>query len=160
MPDIVFARVAHVLAVVLWIGGVAMVTTILLPAIRRSYPAEQRFSVFREMEARFAWQARFTTPIVGISGFYMTWRLSAWDRFQTSEYWWMHAMMLTWLVFTLMLFVVEPLFLERFLVRHDAAAPEATYRRVEWLHRGLLALSLLTIAGAVAGSHGANLIDW
>src|SRR4051794_10920682 len=85
MPDIVFARVAHVLAVVLWIGGVAMVTTILLPAIRRSYPAEQRFSVFREMEARFAWQARFTTLIVGISGFYMTWRLSARDRFQTSE---------------------------------------------------------------------------
>ena len=34
--DIVLARILHVLSVVLWIGGVSMVTTILLPAIRRS----------------------------------------------------------------------------------------------------------------------------
>ena len=34
MTDIVLARVVHVLAVVLWIGGVGMVTTVLLPAIR------------------------------------------------------------------------------------------------------------------------------
>jgi uncharacterized membrane protein len=160
VSDIVLARVAHVLAVVLWIGGVAMVTTVLLPAIRRSYPADQRFHVFHGMEARFAWQARFTTLITGVSGFYMTWRLNAWDRFQTGGFWWMHAMVLTWIIFTLMLFVIEPLFLERWLVRRFAAAPEETYRRIEWLHRCLLALSLLTIAGAVAGSLGTNLFDW
>jgi len=160
VTDVVFARVAHVLAVVLWIGGVGMVTTVVLPAIRRSYPAEQRFCVFHGMEARFARQARFATLIAGISGFYMTWRLDAWDRFQTSGFWWMHAMVLTWLVFTLMLFIAEPLFLERVLIRRAAAAPETTYRCVEWLHRCLLALSLLTIAGAVAGGHGASLFDW
>jgi uncharacterized membrane protein len=159
VTDIVLARVAHVLAVVLWIGGVGMVTTVLLPAIRRSYPAEQRFGIFHAMEARFAQQARVTTLITGISGFYMVWRLNAWDRFQTGVFWWMHAMVLTWLVFTLMLFLIEPLFLERFLARRAAAAPEATYRRVEWLHRCLLALSLATIAGAVAGSQGVNLFD-
>jgi uncharacterized membrane protein len=31
------ARALHVLAVVLWIGGVAMVTTVLLPALRRRH---------------------------------------------------------------------------------------------------------------------------
>jgi hypothetical protein len=72
----------------------------------------------------------------------------------------MHAMVLTWLLFTLMLFVMEPLVLERLLARRAAAAPEATYRAVEWLHRALLALSLLTVAGAVAGSAGANLLGW
>jgi uncharacterized membrane protein len=35
MDDLAVARTIHVLAVVLWIGGVAMVTTILLPAVRR-----------------------------------------------------------------------------------------------------------------------------
>ena len=35
MNDFVLARVIHVLGVVLWIGGVAMVTTVLLPALRR-----------------------------------------------------------------------------------------------------------------------------
>ena len=160
MTDFAIARVLHVLAVVLWIGGVGMVTTVILPAIRRSYPASQRFSMFHAIESRFAWQARCTTLVAGASGFYMAWRLNAWDRFQSADFWWMHAMVLTWLVFTLMLFVIEPLFLERILIRRAAASPETTYRRVEWLHRILLILSLLTIAGAVAGSIGVSLFAW
>jgi uncharacterized membrane protein len=160
MTDIVLARVVHVLAVVLWIGGVGMVTTVLLPAIRRSWPAEQRFQAFHALEVRFARQARLTTVLAGASGFYMVWRLDAWSWFRMSGFWWMHAMVLTWLLFTLMLFVMEPLVLERLLARRAAAAPEATYRAVEWLHRALLALSLLTVAGAVAGSAGANLLGW
>ena len=41
---------------------------------------------------------------------------------------WMHAMVLTWLVFTTMLFILEPLFLERLLSRRAAATPKPTYR--------------------------------
>ena len=160
MTDVVVARVVHVLAVVLWIGGVGMVTTVLLPTIRRSYPAEQRFQAFHALEKRFASQARVTTALVGLSGLYMVWRLEAWSWFQMAGFWWMHAMVLVWLVFTLMLFVIEPLFLEDLLARRAAAAPEATFRKVEWLHRVLLALSLLAIAGAVAGSQGVNLLAW
>ena len=110
--------------------------------------------------SRFAGQARITTVLAGVSGFYMAWRLDAWNRFRSAGFLWMHAMVLTWLVFMLMLFVVEPLFLERLLARRVATAPVATYRIVEWLHRCLLGLSLLTIAGAVAGSLGVNLFDW
>jgi uncharacterized membrane protein len=160
MTDVVFARVAHVLAVVLWIGGVAMVTTVLLPAIRRNYPVTQRFAAFHALEARFANQARITTLVAGATGFYMTWKLDAWDRFRSPGFWWMHAMVLTWAVFTAMLFVIEPSVLERLLARRAARAPESTYRRVEWLHRVLLGLGLLTIAGAVAGSTGGNLFNW
>jgi uncharacterized membrane protein len=160
LSALIVARVLHVLAVVLWIGGVAMVTTVLLPAIRRAHPPAERFPVFHALEARFARQARFTTVIAGLSGIYMTWQLNAWDRFGTAEFWWMHAMVFTWLIFTLMLFVLEPSFLERFLARRAAVAPEATYCLVEWLHRILLCLGLLTIAGAVAGSIGGNLLDW
>lgn len=35
MDDFVFARVVHVLSVVLWIGGVAMVTLVLLPVLKQ-----------------------------------------------------------------------------------------------------------------------------
>jgi uncharacterized membrane protein len=35
MGRLAFARVLHVLAVVVWIGGLSIVTTTLLPAIRR-----------------------------------------------------------------------------------------------------------------------------
>ena len=33
--DVVVARTIHVLAIVLWIGGVGFVTTVLMPAVRR-----------------------------------------------------------------------------------------------------------------------------
>jgi uncharacterized membrane protein len=35
MDDVVIARAFHVLAVVIWIGGVAIVTMAVLPAARR-----------------------------------------------------------------------------------------------------------------------------
>jgi uncharacterized membrane protein len=35
MNDVTLARAIHVLAIVLWIGGVGLVTTVLLPAVRR-----------------------------------------------------------------------------------------------------------------------------
>jgi len=72
----------------------------------------------------------------------------------------MHAMVIVWLLFTLMLFVIEPLFLEQLLARHAANAPAETFRAVEWLHRVLLVVSLLAVAGAVAGSQGVNLLGW
>jgi len=160
MTDLAIARTLHILGVVLWIGGVAMVTTVLLPVIRGWVKPEERFAVFHRLEDRFARQARWTTAIVGVTGLWMTWRLDAWDRFASMEFWWMHAMVLVWVLFTVMLFVLEPLFLHRFLLTRAAEAPAATYRMVERLHWILLSVSLLTVAGAVAGVHGINLFAW
>jgi hypothetical protein len=38
---------------------------------------------------RFARQARISTPVVGLTGFYMVYRFDLWDRFRSSAYWWM-----------------------------------------------------------------------
>jgi hypothetical protein len=66
----------------------------------------------------------------------------------------MHAMVAVWLLFTLMLFVAEPLFLHRWFLEAATRHPERTFRRIERLHWVLLTISLLTVLGAVAGSHG------
>jgi uncharacterized membrane protein len=115
VDDVTLARAFHVLAVVLWIGGVAFVTTVLLPATRNLHAPAERVVFFETVERRFGRQARVTTVLAGLSGFYMVVRLDLWDRFLSVEYWWMHAMVAVWLLFTLMLFVVEPLFLDRWL---------------------------------------------
>lgn len=154
MDDLAIARAVHVLAVVFWIGGVAFVTTVLLPSVRRLKTADERLAFFDSIERRFAWQARLTTLLTALTGFYMLTRLDLWDRFLSAGFWWMHAMVLIWLLFTLMLFVAEPLFLHQWLQTRARAAPVSTFRLVERLHRLLLALSILTILGAVAGSHG------
>jgi len=160
MTDIALALAVHVVAVVLWIGGVGVVATLLMPEIGRSRPPGERFAAFHALEKRFARQGRITTMLAGASGLYMTWRLDAWSWFASAATWWMPAMLLVWLIFTLMLFVVEPLFLQRLLSRRAALDPAAAFLWMQRLHHVLLGLSLLTIAGAVAGVQGVNLFHW
>ena len=155
MPDhAIVARVLHVLGVVLWIGGVAFVTTVLLPAVRRMKTPGERVEFFEAVESRFAWQARGTTLLVGASGFWLVEAWDLWERFASPAWWWMHAMVAVWVVFTVMLFLAEPLFLHRWFLESARRRPDATFRRIERMHRILLTASLLTVLGAVAGAHG------
>jgi uncharacterized membrane protein len=159
MDDVTIARALHVLSVILWIGGVGFVTTVLLPSVRRLKAPHERMRFFDAVERRFAWQARIWTVLVGLTGLYMLSRLDLWDRFQYAAYWWMHAMIAVWLLFTMVLFVAEPLILHRWLLARANVKPEATFRFLEWLHWVWLILSLGTIAGAVAGTHGLLLFE-
>ena len=154
MDDVTIARALHVVFVVLWIGGVAFVTTILLPAVRRLKAPHERMELFDQIERRFAAQARISTAIVGLTGFYMVYRFDVWDRFRHAAYWWLDAMVAVWLIFTAMLFVIEPFIMRRQLLAPSERRADATYRRIEWLHRLLLFASLVTILGAVLGAHG------
>jgi uncharacterized membrane protein len=154
MDDVILARVLHVLGVVLWIGGVAMVTTVLLPSTKRIKTPAERIVFFESIERGFAMQARITTLVTGLSGFYLVYKLNLWQRFMHVEYWWMHAMVFVWVLFTLMLFVVEPLSLHHRFMGHGSRDPITMFSRASRMHWVLLILSLATIAGAVAGSHG------
>lgn len=149
------AKVVHVIGVVLWIGGVAMVTTVILPAVKNFRSAEDRIQFFEMVEHRFAWQARFTTLLTGLSGFYMVSLLNGWGRYEmVSQYWWMHAMTLVWVIFTVVLFVLEPLVLRKKVIKMAREDSEKTFARIQIMHWVLLTLSLLTTAGTVAGGHG------
>ena len=86
MEDYVFARVLHVIAVVLWIGIVAMVTTVIIPAVKKMSSKEDQIKTFEQIEDRFALQAKVTTLITGLTGFYMIYVLDAWDRFFELKY--------------------------------------------------------------------------
>jgi uncharacterized membrane protein len=155
VDEFVLARVLHVLGVVLWIGGVAMVTTVLFPVLAPMKTATERMDFFHRFRRRFAIQARFTTLIVGVTGFYMVHVMDAWHRFMTLHYWWMHAMVLVWVIFTMMLFVMMPLAQRRQQQgKQSSAMLEKSFVKIQRMHRILLVLSLITVAGAVAGSHG------
>lgn len=154
MTDIIIARALHVLAVVIWIGGVSMVTTVALPALRRGDLGENRLKAFQAIEHRFIWQARGAIAVVGLTGLHMAWRLDLWERFRMAEFWWMHAMVCVWLLFALLLFVVEPFILHRHFGRWAVARPQAAFAWLHRVHWVLLLLSAVTIVGGVAGSQG------
>jgi uncharacterized membrane protein len=153
MDDVGLALGLHVLAVIHWIGGLAFVTLVVLPLARLRSTAEEGVALFKSVERRFAAQVRFSIPLVGATGLWMTYRLDLWARFANPHFWWMSAMLGLWLVFMLMVFVMEPLLHKRF--EHRARLdPTSTLRRLAHLHVLLLGLAALTAFGAVAGEHG------
>lgn len=152
MDDIIIARAIHVLSVLLWIGGVAFVTLVVLPSNRGSTAPDDRLAAFHRIEGRFAPQARIWVLLAGASGYWMILRAQMCDRFIYPQFWWMHAMVGLWAIFFAMLFLVEPLFIQRRM--QSSPDPGRDFRRMERLHRVLLLIAVVTVLGAVAGSHG------
>jgi uncharacterized membrane protein len=154
MNGVAIAVAIHLVAIVWWIGGVAMVTTVLLPAARSTSDAEQGLAMFRRIEERFAWHARGATLLAAASGFYLVDRLGLWSYFASFAYWWLDAMVFVWAAFTIVLFVAEPLFIHRWLDNQAARTPERALSLLQRLHWIALIVSVITVLGAAAGSHG------
>lgn len=154
MENLTLARLIHVLAVIVWIGGVSMVTTVIIPAIKKIKSKEEQIKTFEAIEGKFAIQAKVTTLLTGLSGFYMLYELNAWHRYFEYRYWWLHAMTLVWIIFTVILYILEPFVLHKAFKKYAERNPKKTFGVMHRLHWILLLISLITTAGAVAGSHG------
>lgn len=157
MNDLLLARALHVLGVVIWIGGVYMATTIILPAVRRGDLGADRRARFHAIENRFKWHARGAVIVVGASGLYMLQKLQLWGMFAHASYWWLHAMVIVWTLFALLLFVIEPFIMHRHFARMAERDPERAFARLYRAHVVLLVLSIITILAATAGAHGWHL---
>jgi len=154
MEDYVIARVIHILAVVIWIGGVSMVTSVIIPAVKRMPTKESKIETFEKIEGRFSFQAKITTLLTAGSGFYMLYITDSWSRYLDLSYWWLHAMTIVWLLFTIVLFILEPFVLHKWFKKYANENPDKTFDIMYKFHWVLLTISLITIAGGVAGSHG------
>jgi uncharacterized membrane protein len=95
--DFALARAIHVLALVHWIGGLSVVTSIILPRARALPDAREAVAAFEAFERRFAQQVRISILLVGLSGFYMIMKLDGWDRFGDATFWWLDLMVALWL---------------------------------------------------------------
>lgn len=131
-----------------------MATTVALPLIRRGALGADRLKTFHTFERRFVWQARSAVIVVGLTGYYLVEQMDLWWRFASIRFWWMHAMVCVWALFALLLFVIEPFVLHRFLPGWVERYPDRSFAVLYYAHVVLLSLGLLTIFGAVTGSHG------
>jgi uncharacterized membrane protein len=154
LTSFTLARALHVIAVVLWIGGVAFVTTILIPSLKQIPDINDRLALFEKLEGKFAIQARITTVITFLTGLYLIDLMGLWGRFLLIEFWWMHSMVLVWLLFTLVLFVFEPWFLHEWFRKQALIDSKQTFKRLHIMHIVLLSISLITVLGAMLGAHG------
>jgi uncharacterized membrane protein len=154
IDDLTLARAIHVLALVHWIGGVAAVTTIVLPRAKRMPDAKDAVAAFEGFERRFVPQARVSISLAGLSGVYMLARLDAWSRFQDASFWWLHLMVAVWGLFAFMIYVLEPLVIHRLF--HDFALRQTdrAFALATRLHAIALFVSALAIGAGVLGAHG------
>ncbi len=145
----------HILSVVAWVGGMAFVTTVILPALAR-LPVAERIPAFLEIERRFGLQARIWVLIAGATGgaLLARWHLAALAA--TSHGLWLDGMIAFWALFMVLLFVLEPLFLHRRLRDRGARDGEATRRLLLRGHIVLLAIAVLVVVGAVLGAQGVD----
>lgn len=154
MEGLTIARAIHVLSLIHWIGGLAFVTSVILPFSSSIADPVRRLAFLENIEQRFSRQVKLSIVLVGISGFYMAWRLEAWPRFLDLATWWMVAMALLWALFFLVLFVAEPLLLHDWFHRRASLYPDNTFRLMRRAHWILLTASLAVAAAAVLGAHG------
>ena len=152
LDDFAVARAVHIMALVHWIGGVAVMTTIVLPHARTMPDA---FSVFEAFERRFAAQARVSILLAGLSGFYMLHKLQGWMWLLDPAFWWLMLMVVTWLIFALMVFVLEPLVIHRLFHDFVLRDKERAFALAIRLHALALAISTVAITAGVLGAHGA-----
>ena len=89
----------------------------------------------------------------------MIYELDAWERYLELKYWWIHAMTIVWILFTVVLFVLEPYLLNRLFKKYANENPGKTFSFIQKFHWVLLTLSMITIAGAIAGSHGLFIVE-
>lgn len=150
----VIARAIHIIGIVMWIGGVAFVTTVLIPSIRKTQTAENRLRLFELLEGRFSFQAKLSTLLTGFSGAYMLQVSDAWSRYTDLAFWWLHLMTFVWAIFTLVLFVLEPLFLHEWFHQRAIENSEKSFLVLQVMHIILLSISLIAVFAAVTGAHG------
>jgi uncharacterized membrane protein len=154
IDDFALARAIHVLALVHWIGGVAAVTTIVLPRARRLPEAIDAVAAFESFERPFASQARISILVAGLSGVYMLMKLDAWNRFLNASFWWLHLMVVVWILFALMIYVLEPLVLHRRFQDFAMKEKDFAFTVATRVHAVALSVAFLAIVAGVLGAHG------
>ncbi len=147
-------HIIHLLAVIIWIGGLAFVTIIIFPVIFKTPDPLQKVLTFQRIEHRFAKIARYFVVLVGLSGFGMLFITGWYLALFTIPGLPLTFMTLVWVFWMIMLFGVEPLIIKKMLERMAKEGNEMTidsvFKRVNRMHWVLLFVSLLaSTAGAV-----------
>lgn len=150
---LIVARAVHVLAIVHWIGGLLFVTLVILPSLTET-EALRRLTLFDALERRFAMQARFSTLLAGLSGFYMLYSYELFGKIADPRFWWLGAMIGLWAIFTIMLFIAEPLFLHAWFDARARRDPDGAFRVALRGHWVLSSVAVVTVLGGVGGAHG------
>ncbi len=151
-------HIIHVLTVILWIGGLAFVTVIVLPMAIKTPDALQKVLLFQRIEHRFASLARIYNVVTGASGFVMLFTTGWYRMLFTKSGIPLTFMTLVWVFWFVMLFGLEPIIIRKMLAQMAAGGAkldiDAIFKRLNIMHWGMVAISLAAATAGVLVAHG------
>ncbi|MBI5756269.1 MAG: hypothetical protein HZA12_05020 [Nitrospirae bacterium] len=151
-------HIIHLLTVIIWIGGLAFITIIVLPMLIKMDDPLQKALAFQRIEHKFAPIARVYNVIAGVTGFIMLY-LTGWYRILFTR----HGapllfMTIIWLLWFVMLFGLEPLVVKKMLDRMVKSGVkmeiETIFARLNRMHWVLLMISLAAAVAGIIFAHG------
>jgi copper transport protein len=147
-----FAIVAdsiHLFASAIWFGGVALLVTVLLPALR-PMTAEERSGVLRKVLPRFSLMSLIAMATIGLTGFYAGWlHVGNLSALTSTSYGRALIVKLVALAIILILAATNLIIIERRIQQRDAGEVANVWSpRLRWTVTGELILALILL-GAV-----------
>ena len=110
MESLFTQGIIHIQGALLWITGITLLS---LEIFRNAKKAEGR-----KLGSRMNFDGIVMTGIamvlVGSSGLFFLYEWDIWKRLQELQFWWVHSMILTWILFGVVLFFLDPLILKRY----------------------------------------------
>lgn len=153
-----FLHIIHLLTVIIWIGGLAFVTTLVLPAAIKTEDPLQKVLQFQRIEHRFAPLARVYCAVTGITGFAMIFIMGWHKMIFTQEGAALLIMTAVWVFWAVMLFGLEPIIIKRMLDRMAKKDPnldiDSIFSKMNKLHWMMLFVSLVASGAGVVFAHG------
>lgn len=151
-------HIVHLLTVILWIGGLAFVTTMALPIAIRNPDPLQKVLGFQRIEHRFAPTAKWYNLVTGASGLVMMLQMG-WHRLLfTAQGIPLTFMVVVWVFWFVMLFGLEPLIIKKMLARMATKGEkmeiETVFARMNRMHWVMLIVSLAASAAGAITAHG------
>src|SRR4030067_1283004 len=143
----VIALIIHVFSVVIWIGGVAFVTMITFPMIRRSENSLEQVLMFQGVEHRFSKVAKVMIVFAGLSGL-----LLVREKGFSFGVWLMIGL---WTVYASLIFYLERLIFKKLFFRPSEQELDAkkVFFALQVFHWIILTLSFTAIAAGIWTAH-------
>jgi uncharacterized membrane protein len=140
--------IIHVLSVVIWIGGVAFVTMVMFPVLRRAQSSLEQVLMFQAVEHKFARIARVLVILSGLTGGYMLY-----EKGMSAAGHGLWPMLFVWSIYAMLLFFLEPVLFRRLFPSDKKIRAEQVFFRLQVFHWFVLTLSLSAIAAGVWSGH-------
>ena len=151
-------HIIHLLTVILWIGGLAFVTTMIFPMLLKTQNALEKVLLFRRIEHRFARVARAYNVIVGVTGFAMLFTMGWHKTLLTRPGIPLLIMTLIWVFWFVMLFGLEPVLIKKMLDNMaksgDKLEIDTIFAKMNRMHWLMLFISLVAAAAGAVFAHG------